>query len=243
MLKNITSAMLVSLLKDLICLPHLTSLAIDIIDDSELLSDIYQLIFRLPALKYTKISIPADEQIELLPLSTNSTGSTLEHLDINYPCTLDEMTAILSYTPRLIRLRCTELSELNSDIKRETSIILPNLTHIVIQECHMSFDEFEIFIKKISSQLQVLRINTFEDEIYIDPDRWKRLILQHIPNLRKFYFSHHEDNINAFHSKRYHALLNRFTSSFWIKRQWIFEYQIDYSQTIYSIRPYRYIKT
>jgi hypothetical protein len=68
------------------------------------------------------------------------------------------------------------LFELDSNIKEETSIILPNLTYLVIEECHTSFDEFGIFIKKISSQLQVLPINTFEDEIYIDPYRWKRLI-------------------------------------------------------------------
>jgi hypothetical protein len=94
---------------------------------------------------YLKISLPADEQFELLPFAI------------------------------LTRLICAELFELDSDIKEEISIILPNLKYLVIKEDHMSFDEFEIFIKKISSQLQVLRMNTFEDEIYIDPDRWKQL--------------------------------------------------------------------
>jgi hypothetical protein len=41
---------------------------------------------------YLKISLPADEQFELLPFAINSTGSIIEHCDIDYPCTLDELT-------------------------------------------------------------------------------------------------------------------------------------------------------
>jgi hypothetical protein len=238
-IKNITSVMLVSVLKELVYLPCLISLTIGINDDSELLGDVYQLIFRLPLLRFMKISLTADEQFEQLPYATNTEVSSIEHLVIDYPCTLDELLAILSYTPKLNCLICTELSEPVLNITNHPSIKLPNLTYLIIKGCRISFDEFEIFIKKISSQLQVLRINTFQDEIYMDSDRWQRLILEQISHLLKFYFLHRQRNNNAFQKTRYYALLNGFTSSFWIERQWSFEIEIDDRRATYSIRPYR----
>lgn len=196
-LKNITSIRLVSLLKDLNILPHLISLVIDIIDDSEHLTDIYQLIFCLPMLKYLKLSLPADEQYDLLPLSNNSTSNCLECLYLDYPCTFEELTAIVSYTPRLKRLTCVSLYEYELDIEDKSLIKLPNLINLNIQECYTSFENFERFLKQISSQLQRFHINIYENDINSNCNRWKQLIVQYFPRLDKFNLSCIEHNIDS----------------------------------------------
>ncbi|CAF2742025.1 unnamed protein product [Rotaria sp. Silwood2] len=77
---------------------------------------------------------------------------------------------------------------------------------------------------KITSQLEVLRITTHQDIAYLDADRWEQLIVQHMPQLRRFDFDHHHKLLYNEYEYNYLSLsINRFNSPFWIKRQWIFE--------------------
>ncbi len=45
-------------------------------------------------------------------------------------------------------------------------------------------------------------------------------------HLQKFDFQYNEHVDTVFELKPYHALINRFTSQFWIERQWILEIEI-----------------
>ncbi|CAF5174154.1 unnamed protein product, partial [Rotaria sp. Silwood1] len=64
-------------------------------------------------------------------------------------------------------------------------------------------------------------------------------ILKYLPLLQKFYLKYHVFYNNEHAILIYFKKLNRFTSSFWIERQWILEAEIDFDMIIYSIRPYK----
>jgi hypothetical protein len=217
-------------------LPRLFSLNIHLIGNYEYIDIAYNFIIHLPSLKYMKFSTAIDQRIDLLPIAIRNQISTIEHLTINHGCNLHELNCILSYTPHLRRLTCQRLFNSESAF----SSTLSNLTHISINECNFNFDEFEIFIKQICSKLQVMRfINRSNDTAYLDADRWERLILQYVPNLSTFDFQFFE-NLSTFHSfTSYHTRMNRFTTSFWIERRWIFAIEINLSKIIYSIHSYR----
>jgi len=100
---------------------------------------------------------------------------------------------------------CRSLIESYQNNERQVLIKLPNLTFISIKKCDLSYDKFEIFIKKISIQLQVFHINTSTTVIYLDADRWERLILKHMSYLHKFHFIYHESTLPNFHLSSYHA--------------------------------------
>jgi hypothetical protein len=231
-------------LKVLTTLPRLFSLALGIGYNLEGFSFMYRLIFKFPVLKHITISSDAYEPFIPLRIATKYQFSTVEYLTINHSCSLNDLVRILSYTPRLKRLTCKELIRSNENIAREIILNLSNLTHIRISECYVIFDKLETFIKQISSQLQVLRINTYWDVTYLDADRWEQLISEYIPQLQEFYLQHHEFTDDDFEVTEYHTLMDQFNSQFWITRRHIFELAIDvndwsWSEIIYSIHPYR----
>jgi hypothetical protein len=81
----------------------------------------------------------------------------------------------------------------------------------------------------------------YKDGSYLDATRWEQLILQDLPQLKEFEFEYYQyasDN----EVKRSYDEHNRFTSAFWLQRQWIYEVMIDDEQFIYSINPYKYIE-
>ncbi|CAF4160454.1 unnamed protein product, partial [Rotaria sordida] len=118
-----------------------------------------------------------------VPLAPNEQFSTIEYLVINHICTLSELMSILYHTPQLRHLICDNLVESDSNVQTERSMILSNLVYIRINVCDIDFDEFEMFMK-ISSQLQILHISQEYGKAYLDADRWKRLIIKHMPHLR-----------------------------------------------------------
>jgi hypothetical protein len=127
------------------------------------------------------------------------------------------------------------------------SMTLFNLTHIHIGFTLLRFDEFEIFIKPISSQLRVLKLYACGDASYLDADRWEKLILQHISQLNKFTFTYREAINKYLAITPYHQRIDRFNSAFWIQKQWLFHSTIrryDYSVDviIYDISSCRYVK-
>jgi hypothetical protein len=225
-------------------LPRLISLILCVGRNLKVFHDMYSLIFNLPILKYIKISSEAYEPFIPLPIATNNQFSSIEYLIINHSCSLNDLISILSYTHRLNHLTCRELIRSNENITQKATINLPNLTYISILECYLIFDILEPFIKKISSQLQVLRINTYWYASYLDANRWERLISEYMPYLREFSLQHHEFIDDDFEITENHKRINQFISSFWISHQYIFELAIDvndwsWSEIIYSIHPYR----
>jgi hypothetical protein len=237
-LNDISIHKILVILFDLYSLPKLSSLTIILEEDSYYnLGDIYRLIFRFPYLKYNKVSVLEQEESNILvPMFINPKPSTITRLVISFNCALNELTSLILHTPHLQYLSCEYLVETNDDEevnRNDERLILPHLTHISIDNCNMDFDQFEIFIKKISFQLRKLRLTTFWESTYLDADRWKQLIKRHMPYLSEFHLDHYRvlDDVES---------IIQFTSSFWIEKQWFFELKCDIADFIYSIHPYRY---
>ena len=151
---------------------------------------LYQLIIRLPVLKYGNFSLTTvHEYVELLvPDNEREEYSNIEHLIINSYHAIHQLSTILSYMPQLRHLSCEYLSSIGS-IRRRDLIVPSNLTHISMNYCLLSFDAFEAFIFKFCPQLQLLRISIRFDDAYLNAERWERLIY-HMPHLRIFDFQH-----------------------------------------------------
>lgn len=243
---DIKSNGLIPLLLALTSIPQLYLLIITVGDrNMNDFSNVYRLIFNLSVLKYNKlcfgVSIP---NISVKNISTRV--SSIKHLNLDHMCSLNDLANIFSYTSHLSRIVCAKLIRSYQSIEKIT-ISLPYLTHISIGSCRLHFHELEILIKKISSSLQTLRISTSNNEKYLDADRWEQLILQHIPYLRNFHFEYQEIINDNFEVTPDHALIPKFNSSFWHRRQWIFKLEININhffltEVTYSIHPYRYIK-
>ncbi len=206
------------------------------------LGQIYRLIFSLPVLKHITLFSRALHPAISLGLNTDNRYSTIECMTIGHSCYLDRLMTLLSYTPRLCRLICEKFLESISDVQKSISITLPNLRYISIPECYLEFDEFEPFIMQICSELRIMRLITDSDSAYLDANRWERLISHHMPNLRKFHFTHYEFLFNHLHIAKYHKFMHRFMSPFWIERQWIFELKAtrnweSETELTYSICP------
>jgi hypothetical protein len=237
---NIKSKYLVNILHHLSSLPNLSSLIIIPIGLSQNRNDIYYNIFRLPALKYCKLSLTERFGSNPLPISTNIT-SPIEHLVINHHIDLEHLNAILSYVPQLHRLTCHSLDGLYGNQSDTFSVVLNNLTHVSLNMINMSFVQFESMIRNLFNYLQVLRISTNNDREYLNANRWEQLIGSFMPHLRIFDFQHinsveNNDEINQ--------TLDQFSSPFWYKRKWCFGYQLyleGYRNRVifYSINPYR----
>ena len=110
----------------------------------------------------------------------------------------------------------------------------------------MSFDSFKIISSKLFLNLEILNICTRADDHYLMADRWEQLIKNFIPNLRIFDFQHYWEPLDDSNIEQhtYHLLIHRFTSSFWINRQWFFAHQHFSRRGIrdavfYSTNPYR----
>jgi hypothetical protein len=233
---------IISLLPNLTQLPRLFSLTVYLETGFTISNEFYQLIFHLPYLKYNKLS--TKESLFHIPLSSfiNKQISKIEHLIIDHPCDLNQLIAMLSCTPDLRHLTCKRTITLDKQIQNKNLRRLSNLTHIFFCECRLEFRDLEKFMEKISSQLRVLYINTSLDSLYLDADRWERIISQHLPLLRTFNFEYKDFNLIS-----HNVLVNKFTSSFWIDRRWIFELKVDMHQEsitkmIYGIHSYKYVK-
>ncbi|UJR38747.1 hypothetical protein I4U23_031412 [Adineta vaga] len=135
--------------------------------------------------------------VDKSPLSISiNEFSPIEHLIINNKLEISELNALLSYLPQLRRLSIDSLYQSNDPII-PFSIQTNYLTHVSLYLTDISFDQFEIFIKNISHQLQVLYITIDNDTTYLDADRWEKLIVSSMPYLRIFnihceYFSKEE---------------------------------------------------
>jgi hypothetical protein len=180
----------------------------------DLFAEIYRLIFKLPVLKYNKISAGVQEILTSLPSVMSEEFSSIEHLVINHSCTLNVLIAMLSYTPQLRRFNCGLLYSSDQSIETMVPIKLPNLIDIVISQCNLTFDQFQMFVRPISSKVRLLRITTSKESAYLDANQWEKFISQYMPHLHKFEFQYDEYVDTVFQLEPYHTLINRFTSQF-----------------------------
>lgn len=233
------------ILNNLLSLPRLYSLTInnniEVCDSSA----IYHLIFRLPVLKYCIIS-PKFYGGSLLLNPAKDESSPIEYLSINRHCSLNQFVSLLSYTPKLCHLSNLSISETSNIRIHSISMTYPKLTNISLKLWRMSFDNFKLLCSKLFYHIQVLNICTRADDHYLMADRWQQLIVNYMPNLRIFDFQHYWEPVddNNTEQRTYHMLIDRFTSVFWINRQWFFAHQHFSRRGIrdavfYSTDPYR----
>ncbi|CAF4992890.1 unnamed protein product [Rotaria sp. Silwood1] len=105
------------------------------------------------------------------------------------------------------------------------------------------FDDFVIFMSKLFAPVHVLRIKYHTGSDYLDPNDWEQLIKIRIPYLLTFDYEYHDKDITDYADDDFHTKINRFTSQFWIKHQWFFEFGINIDEESFhcSIHPYRNI--
>ena len=243
-LAGLTDRQLLCTLFYLNSLPRLLSLTINMEEDYYYnLGDIYRLIFSLSTLRYNKLSLLTCEELEIvLPNIINTKVCFIRYLVVDYFCTVNQLTSLLRHTPHLCHLTCEGLIEFDTNIEKDLSLTLPQLTYFSVGECQLEFNEFELFIKKISSQLQILSINISWNTTYLDANQWERLIKKHIPHLNKFHFHYDQYIDETFSVDPGYHFINQFTSPFWIEKKWFCELKIAREDIMFFVRPSRYIK-
>ncbi|CAF4876308.1 unnamed protein product [Rotaria socialis] len=244
-LDNIKSKYLCNILKHLASLRNLSSLVLIPIDHYRNTDEIYQCIFRLPVLKYCKISLKTHYRDGLLPIATNITSS-IEHLVIQHSFYLKDLNALLSYVPHVRRLKFHSFHGSHSNEQEIFSCSSSKLTHLSINLKSVSFDQFELMTQTLFRQLDIIHISVDDDRTYLDAKRWENLILSFMPRLRVFDFQHIDviKNIAVDIQSIHEPLLKQFESSFWSQRKWFFHYQF-YSENcrkkviLHSVNLYR----
>jgi hypothetical protein len=136
-----------------------------------------------------------------------------------------------------------ESNENNVPLRMIIPLISIHLIYLRIHVSHVTFDEFEIFIRQLRPKLKVLMFSTSSEEMaYMDAYRWERFLLQDLLQLKKFSLQYHERNDDKDESNIDFRETNPFFSSFWFKRQYTFEIEPQCEHIVYSVRPYRYIE-
>lgn len=215
------------------------------LNDTDHLSDIYRMIFSLSSLKYNKLTLdlPIDDFEDIgiiMSMTINKQVSTIQRLVIDYGCTYNMLLSILQHIPQLRYLICQSLTESDIDINIKQPIVLFNLISIFIIYPPSTLNDFEIFIMKLSTQIQVLIIENFFDETFLNADQWKQLILKYMPRLRSFHLGCDSYLTNDLENTPVNALISPFLSPFWIERQLFPEFAIENRFNSCSIYQYRY---
>ena len=245
-LDNIEYIQLARLLKRLCSLSRLLALTITVEDDVTDEKIIYQQIFRLPALKYCKLSFLTSMRRRSLPMC-NERPSPIEYLIIKNPVYVHELNTLLSYVPQLRRLSL----HLEQDPRRKKTETRPSvcnhLRDLSLRLDKVKFDVFEQMIQEFFWMIEVLHLTrTGEiDAIYFDVNRWERLITSSLSHLRIFDIRYdypvHEDLVKLARGMQ----MKEFSIAFWITRHWSFAHcfysrQLVTYGSFYSTNPYRY---
>ena len=209
-------------------LPKLSSLTIELEGDYDQDSSIiFQLIFQLPTLKYLSIAATSGELDIEIPRTINFRPSSIERMILNVDLQVSELITIVQHTPNLKYLSCTRIVE-SDDINLNGQLpLLTELTHLSIKNFQADFDEFEYLMKRISSQVRILRLKASPFRSFLSENRWRELINKHMPVLHKFHFDCREENNDDDFDYNYFEpnpkMLRPFTSSFWTNRNWYFQ--------------------
>jgi hypothetical protein len=167
--------------------------------------------------------------------------STIEYFVIDYPCNSQDLSNIISYTSHLSRLNVIQALQIKKNFPIITPMTILNLTDLSIHLSSVSFDQLEILLSKINTNLKILRLDIMsDDQTYANAHRWERFILHYFPELEKFYLKYFDFVYDALPTRIYPEPVNQFFSSFWLERQWILEVDTGSELTIYSIRPFKY---
>ena len=232
------------LLHHLVSLVTLRSLTVIVNDPVSDKNTFYRAIFRLPALKYCKLSFRATRRSNSLTRATNE-SSPIEHFVIENGAKIDELYSVLSYLPQLRRLSWHKLSGSDNQQSTLERMEMKHLTHLNLELRVTDFDQFEAMIVHLFPRVEVLHLSTSFSHEYLDADRWQRLISCSMPQLRVFDLQH-QDNVRTSDEALLTSarLKHTFTSSFWLEHQWYFTHQIFLQQGLYQVifystNPYR----
>ena len=226
-LNHIYSGNLIPLLNSLADVRRLTSLKLSVWDHLRDISNVYQLIFALPSIKFLEVKTNTVIKTIDLTMPTPERYSQIEYLVVKHQCSTDNLLALLSYTPRLRRLACQCITETEMNTRREDTTAIPTLARISIGEWHADFDRLEAFLTKISSELECLTIKCFEPVEFLNAERWERIITQYLPRLSRLNLTYKESIGRRFVGTQLHQHIHRFRSSFWSKRHWLFNVELD----------------
>ena len=239
-LENFESNHLSNLLSQLSVLPNLSSLIIKPFNSIQRKDHIYQQIFRLPVLKYCQVSFREQSTIRSLPICTNQ-FSKIERLILVDGCKMNELLIILTYLPQLHRLSCHDFQPSTYAQYNRGMIVLNYLTHLALRTTDVTLADLEMFLTKLTHQIQVFRfsIDLASNPIYTNSNRWETIIRTHLPRLRIFDLQVLQTNIFNGHQPVF--LINQFLTSFWLERKWFFRCEYDHQNALfYSIQPYRF---
>ncbi len=239
---KIESTSIKNLLDYLLILPYLSSLIINCRDPDQNKNNLYKQIFRLPVLKYCRLSLYSNN-FEPLPIATNK-FSPIEHIVLNCSYIEYDLNNILSYVPNLNRLSIQSSVYSPVPETRPYSSALKHLTHVSLNCQCIPFDQFESMSQYFFNQVQVLRVSRCYNEQYLYANQWERVILSHMSHLRILDIYVHYNLTWADNIRDFITRINKFNSRFWFERQWFFEYHVDekYKQnsiSFYSTNPYR----
>ncbi|CAF1317676.1 unnamed protein product [Adineta ricciae] len=235
---------LLPLLYHLSSLPRFIALTVDLSTEIGNQAEIYQLMLNLRKLKYLKYRAADSNDFNItipLAIPTAPQFTSIEYLNMDHPCCAKDLFTVLSYTPKVRHLKLWNPITKDVDLKAIEAMRLANLRTVSIEIYQMSYDEFEIFIKKLPSrQLNSLSLDIHHDDIlYLDAYRWEYFLQENLPQLEKFYFKYYVYFSENYDTPMYLGDQNQFSSAFWLERQWVFKVENDCTDLIYSIQPYR----
>ncbi|CAF4190865.1 unnamed protein product [Adineta steineri] len=242
-LYSIKSDILLSLIHPISSLPNFYSLTIDLCTDEQDHTNIYQSIFNLPKLKYLKYRTCDNEDIDIiisLPIATTDQQKTsIEYFIMSHRSSMKDLFTLLFYTPNVRYLKLLNFIAIDN-LNTIEPIKLINLTKLSMIICQMTFDQFEIVIKKMGLNLKILSLNIrHEDMAYLNAKRWEYFLQENLSQLEKLYFKKTVYFSDDYETPMYLGEQNEFSSIFWIERRWIFKVENDSGHLIYSIQPYK----
>ncbi|CAF4245447.1 unnamed protein product, partial [Adineta steineri] len=242
----IESDILPSLIHQLASLPNFYSLTLDLWIEKQNHSNIYQLIFNLPKLKYLEYGTMCSTEIDIdisLPIATDQQKTSIQYFFTDHCCSVKELFTLLSYTPKVRDLTLFSPFDING-LNTIEPINLINLTLFSAEKTEIAFDDLQILIKKIGLNLKFLSLNIKHEDIsYLNGKQWEYFLQENLPQLQIFYFKKTVDFYEDDETPMYLGEQNEFSSTFWLERKWIFkvenDYENDYDNLLYSIEPYK----
>ncbi|CAF1333050.1 unnamed protein product [Adineta ricciae] len=228
-----------NLLHNLVSLNNLSSLSIHVGQGANK-SNIYQSIFHLQALKLCKLHFEDNNPVWSLPMSSNSVESPIENLVIYDSFALDNISAILSYIPKLQRLSIKYGRTFGLELSLIFAVVFNDLKHISIMGSCFTQPDIDKFIKIHLFNIKVLHISsTCYGGIY----QWDKFIQPYIPHFKLNSFTFEHPSECAHIMNLYRSMYDEYPSTSPAIRQWFFTHEVmsdeDLHEMLCSIQPYQ----